>query len=614
MKPISLLTLLALTTFNLAAAQHKVDIASPAGNVTASFFTENSRLQYSLTLNGRPVLLPSPLGIVIDGNDLGENVSITSTTADTFHETYPTRGVHAIAVNHYNQLNIELKNSNAARPWTLQARAYDDGLAYRYLVPGRPDRERKILGETSAWRLPDASTAWLQPYVVYYEKVYAKHALDALRPNTAICPPVTVLLPAGGYCLISEANLVNYSGMSLKLTEKNLFTARFEGDPEGWQQAGDIRSPWRLTVAVENLNDLVNNDLVTNLCPPVNDLLRDADWLDPAVVAWQWWSADAPKLEDQKWWVDKTAEMGLKYYLIDDGWRFWQTPDKGCWELLEGVVDYARSKNVNVLIWTHNRYLTEPINRWALMSMAKRIGVKGFKLDYMNSESRDMVNWYDDTLRDAAKLHLMVNFHGAFKPTGRSRHWPNEMTREGIRGLEHNKYGKLPARHYAALPFTRFVVGHGDFTPITFDPLKVRGTTFAFQLATAFIYTSPQLHLADRLDRYLESPALPLIKALKSTWDETIVLDGSQIGEFVAFARRSGRDWYAAAINAGPQTEYTLDLSFLPPGPFHAFLAKDDLQNPPELLTEQKQVTAADKITISLPHPGGFAAHFERIQ
>ncbi len=612
MKRILFTMLLALTAANLAAAQDKVDIASPGGNVAASFFMEDARLKYSIDLTGAPAVLPSPLGIIIDGNDLGDNAAIVSTSTDSFDETYPTRGVHSTAVNHYNQLNIELRKGD--QPWTLQVRAYDDGLAYRYLVPGRPDRQRKIQGEVSGWRFPDACAAWLQPYIVFYENVHSRYELADVPVNTQICLPVTVRLPTGQYCCATEADLVDYSGLSLKVTDKNLLTAQFNGDPKGWEQASDVCSPWRLTIAVENLNALVNTDLLTNLCPPPDEFLRDADWINPAVVAWQWWSVDAPKLEDQKWWVDKTAELGLRYYLIDDGWRFWKTDDKCCWELLQGVVDYARAKNVNILIWSDNRYVSDALNRWAFMSTAKRVGVKGFKFDFMNSESRDMVNWYEDTLRDAARLQLMVNFHGACKPTGRSRHWPNEMTREGIRGLEQNKWGKLPARHYAVLPFTRFIAGPADFTPITFDPVRVRGTTFAFQLATAFIYTSPQLHLADRLDRYLESPALPLIKALKSTWDQTIVLEGTQIGEFVAFARRSGRDWYVAAINAGPQIEYPLGLSFLPSGRFNAFLAKDNLQSSPELLTEEIQVTSADKLTVTIPQSGGFAVHFQPIQ
>jgi alpha-glucosidase len=341
--------------------------------------------------------------------------------------------------------------------------------------------------------------------------------------------------------------------------------------------------------------------------------LRDADWIEPAVASWQWWSAGAPKLEDQKWWVDKTAEMGLKYYLIDDGWRSWKSPDKNPWELLEQVVEYARSRGVNILIWTDNRYVTEPVSRWAFMSMAKQTGVKGFKIDFMDSESRDMVNWYDQTLADAARLQMMVNFHGAFKPTGRSRTWPNEMTREGVRGLEYNKWDKLPLQHYASLPFTRFVAGHGDFTPVTFDPARVKGTTFAFQLATAIIYTSPQLHLADRLDRYLESPALPLIKALRSTWDKTLVLEGSRIGELAAFARQNGDDWMAAAINAGGKTAYTLDLGFLEEGRFNAFIVKDNAGKRPELVVEEVEVSAGDRITFELLEGGGFAAHFRRI-
>jgi alpha-glucosidase len=211
-------------------------------------------------------------------------------------------------------------------------------------------------------------------------------------------------------------------------------------------------------------------------------------------------------------------------------------------------------------------------------------------MDFMETESKELIDFYENALQETAALKLMVNFHGANKPTGESRTYPNEMTREGVRGLEWNKWSDLPAHHYASLPFTRFLAGHGDFTPCTLDPALLKDTTVSLQLATAIVYTSPVMHWADRPELYLESPALDIIKRIPSTWDETLVL----------------------IINGGKQAKYSLDLAFLGEGPYQSVTVSDVIDKPAMMNVENRTFERSDTITVKMDAGGGFVATFHQ--
>ena len=229
----------------------------------------------------------------------------------------------------------------------------------------------------------------------------------------------------------------------------------------------------------------------------------------------------------------------------------------------------------------------------------------------MDSESKDRIDFYTDTLKDAAEAELMIDFHGANKPTGESRTFPNEMIREGVRGLEHLKFAGLTPTHYAALPFTRFIVGHGDFTPCTFDPKMLKGTTFALQLATAVCYTAPVLFWAEKPELYLETPAVEVIKAIPSVWDETRVLPGSKIGDLAVMARRKGKTWFVGIINGGPQRTYKLDLSFLGEGRFRLVQLADDPSRPDAFVRTDSEAERSSAIDVTMSAGGGYVAMFQ---
>jgi alpha-glucosidase len=257
--------------------------------------------------------------------------------------------------------------------------------------------------------------------------------------------------------------------------------------------------------------------------------------------------------------------------------------------------------------------LDDPESRRDFFRRCKAAGAVGIKIDHMDSESKQMIDFYPDVLKDTADAQLMVDFHGANKPTGESRTYPHEVTREGVRGLEYNKWSALPPAHYASLPFTRFLAGHGDFTPCTFNVEMLKGTTFALQLASAICYTSPVMFYADKPELYLASPAVDVFQAIPSVWDETRVLLGSAIGELAVMARRRGDTWFVGIINGGAGRTYDLNLSFLGDGSYAAVQLADDANRPDALVRTEATVQASSSLGVRLNAGGGFVGMFTPI-
>jgi len=610
-------------------AHAEVPVSSPDGKVTVVVsVNESGQLEYVVKLKGKSVLAPSPLGITVDDVSLGSGVTINKPRRFNFKETYPWRGVHSTAVNHYELGMIPVQHSESKTRYMLEVRVFDTGVGYRYIIPG--SGSRKVSGEASAFVVPEGSVVWFQTNTNNYEKPYQKYALADIKKDTYLGPPLVVVLPDKlGYAAISESALYHYSGMTIKALGEGspVFEAAFQDD-KNWTINGTITTPWRVILVSPDLNGLVNCDIIWNLCPPPSKELADADWIKPGRALWHWWSGkignwDSVAFPLQKGWIDAAAEFGFEYYLVDAGWEHtWEAPGKDKWAHLKELCDYAKSKKVGVIVWKRWKSgKTEGIIMAGLDDDARRrdffrrcheSGAVGIKIDYMDSESKERVGFYEAVLRDAAKYQIMVNFHGANKPTGESRTWPNEVTREGIQGLEYNKWSKLAPAHYASLPFTRYLVGPGDFTPGTFNPKMLKGTTFALQLASAICFTSPVMHWADQPEIYRKSGALDVIKAIPAVWDETRVLPGSEIGELAVMARRKGDIWFVGIINgsASEAKSYQLDLSFLGTASYEAKLLGDDPYRPDAFVRQTKNVSAKDSVQVKLNPGGGFVGMF----
>jgi alpha-glucosidase len=590
----------------VAAAQAKdseFTIKSPDGKIVASI-SAGEHLSYTVNFHGKPVLGKSELGISVDGVDLGEHAALSGKPeTSTVNERYATRGVHTEAVNHCNVAIVPLASGDTK--WQLEVRVFDDGLGYRYRVPG--SGTRRINGESSEWNVPVGSVLWHQDENnPSYESRFYSDIVGQLPKGLKLMAPATLKFPGDtGYGMMTEANLVSYSDMALQAAGESSFKALFHYDATGWDHEGEIVSPWRVTILAADLNTLVNSDLIKNLCPAASPDLADAAWIKPGRSIWHWLTGGAPKLEEQKSWVDGTKQMGYEYYLVDDGWRTWNGGGDKAWDALADLVSYAKSQNVAIWAWVNSQYVYKPEDRAAYFKRAKDIGIVGLKIDFPHPANSVWVQWYDDTLRDAAAAGLMIDIHGAVKPTGRERLWRNEMTREAVSGREQ---GKNPSVHDTALPFVRYVQGPADYTPTLLIPKRLDGSTFAHELAMPIVFTSPYLCMGDNPQHYLESDAADLLKALPSVWDETRVLPVSEIGQLAAFARRSKDSWFIGAINNTVPRRETISLSFLGTGEYKLVELADDPDRNDAFVRSERAVTRNDSLVMPLRKDGGYAA------
>ena len=597
-----------LTLLSTLAVSHAADsiiLKSPDHHVVLRV-QAGSHLSYDVRFNGAPVVELSAMGITLDGNDLGRNVMLTGKPQkQEFSESYPTLGVHAIATNHYESATVPISGGSPPVAWQLELRAYDDGVAYRYRVA---ESGRHLLnGESSSWQLPVETMIWHQSADNRsYEARYVNDIVGQMGLKQRIMAPAALKFPNGaGYGLMTEANLVNYSDMSLCSAGAQGFKATFQDDPDGWEQEGEVVSPWRVTIVAKDLNGLVNSDLIKNLCPAPSAELAKADWIKPGRSVWHWLTGGSPKLDEQKNWVDGTRQLSYEYYLVDDGWRDWKGGGDNAWQALAELVSYAKSQNVAVWAWVNSRYVFEPSEREAYFKRAKSIGLAGLKIDFPRPPSAKWVQWYEDTLRDAAKVQLMVDFHGAVKPTGRERTWPNEITREAIAGREQ---GKSPSLHDITLPFLRYVQGHADFTPTLLIPRRLNGSSYAHELSMAVIFTSPFLCMGDNPTNYLQSEAADVIKALPAVWDETRVLPSSEIGQLAIFARRHGNQWFIGALNDLTPRRESVALTFLGSGNYKLVELADSPERNDAFVRSERQVMRADRLTLPLRKDGGYVA------
>ncbi|MFD2256767.1 glycoside hydrolase family 97 catalytic domain-containing protein [Luteolibacter algae] len=593
----SLLAIAAITCGHGAWAQEILG-KSPDGKVSAAIFVDEANsLRYRVDFKNSTVVEPSALGITVEGIKLGEGVALGSPETSVIDEKYETRGNHRQARNHYTQLIFPVTHKETGREYTLELRLYDDGAAYRYIVPG--EGKQHVDGESSSWTIMKDSKVW------YFERLapgwklksYAGEwmstdigKLDSATP-ASVGPiqgvPLVMELPEKlGYALITKAALYNYSGMRLKAVGDRTVVANFTEGDKGFDVEGDIVTPWRATLLADDLNELVNSDFINNLNPaPDPKLFADTSYIKPGRGVWSWETLGLGTPETQRDFIDLAAELEYEYSLVDDGWKEWDSP----WETIKELATHARTKNVGVWVWVHSKDIRDPANDWQQMKTyfdrTVEAGVVGIKTDFMDGETKELIDFEIAALRLAAERKLMINFHGCHASTGEERTYPNEMTREGIRGMELNKLkeGPLPAAHNAALPFTRFAVGHADYTPILYT--NPGPTTWAHQLATLVTYVSPLQIVAEHPETMMEHPilknALSVMKDVPTLWDETLVLPGSSIGGLSVFARRSGDTWFVGVLNGAGKRRYQLDLAFLPDGEYEATLVEDDLSAEP---------------------------------
>ena len=588
-------------------------VKSPDGKIRADINRgTDSKLYYKIMANDKEIITPSRIGITTDNVDLGSDFKFGPSESKLIDETYSVYGVHNKAINRCNATTVEILT--AGEKWFLDVRAYDDGIGIRCRLPAK--KNRQIQGEATEWKVPSKTRLVYESNIESYEGTYNNVLADNLSSDSTLALPITAILPSGNYALITEASLVDYSDVAVKLDGKLSLKAFFHAEPKGWNSDAEVIQPWRVTLIAKDLNALVNSDLLYNLCPPPSAELANATWIKPGRAVWNWWSTPSLIYNQQHQWVDWAKQLGFEYYLIDAGWTRWQDGTKNAWDCLTEVASYAKSQGINIWIWVHSNEVTKETDRTRIFESAVKAGISGIKIDFVPKCSRERSNWYEATLREAAKDKLLIDFHGSVKPTGRNRTWPNELTREAIMGHEHHiiRYKRtLLPDHDCILPFNRFVQGFGDYTPTVLNPVELRGYTWSREIAQAIVFTSPFLCYADHPENYLKNPALDIFKAIPSTWDETIVLKDSEIGKCAAFARRSGDTWFIGIINGKEKKNLDIPLSFLTGGSYTLNAYEDDPDRGDGIIKKVSKVSKSDHIKLSVRTAGGFVAKLTKL-
>ncbi len=577
--------------------QNKLHFQDPSRNISAQLYVDKGRLTWSAAAGGKTLIGPSSAGIALNEAELGRDVSSIAISRQT-------------AVNNSRIYEVMVKGGQYA--FGMEFRLFSNGFAFRYKLPGAGIK--KIRKEYTSFSIPESSRVWffernsnwkLKSYAGWWTHT----SIDSLPVISSSGPvqgkPLVMQLPDRSYVVITEAALYGYSGMRLEATGNRTVQVNFTEGELGFEAQGGQFTPWRVVMYAGDLNSLVNNNMIAALNPrPDKSLYNDVSYIRPGKAVWSWITRKENYMQpdEEKRFIDAAAALKFNYTLLDEGWEtLW--PRK--WEQLKDICDYAAGKQVKVWVWRDSKLLREPKQRDAFLDSLVLCGVAGVKTDFMNSEAKELVDFEIGFLEATAARRLMVNFHGCHAPTGESVTYPNEMTREGIRGLELNNMNEpIPAWHNAALPFTRFLCGHGDYTPGFFT--NKGPTTYTHQLALMYLFNSPFQCMAENpvtiVNDPLYAPVIPLLQTLPVTWDDTRVLEGSEIGKLAALAKRKGNEWYVAVINGTEQPqEFILHPGFLENKNYKALIVSDGKG----FVVEERNIRRSDSLRFTIPATGG---------
>ena len=611
-----------------AATADTTKVTSPGGAIIFKLFRQNDQLSFNISFSGKKVIETSPILMSVDGAPVTGNISIKNVERFKLNETYACWGVHSTAANNFNGAKIffESESSRQGRLTSLEIeiRVFDDGAAFRQIVTNK--QSSSVPAESTVFNLPKGSVTWYHDLNMHYESVHVKKIIDEVQDGEWLAPPATFRTAQAVYASITEAAIINYSGMALQANGKNGLVLRLAdaqptsypyrlrysaADTERLKQpaviTGTIITPWRTVIIGKDLNALVNNDIIRNLNPAPDPVLfpqgLNTSWVKPGRAVWKYLDGGGEGTpEVMKHFTDGAAALGFEYNILEGFWSRWSDAQ------LKDLVDYSAKKNVGIWLWEHSKRLRNPATRDSFFRKCNAMGIAGAKIDFFDHEAKEVMDLYESILKESAKYHVMVDFHGANKPTGLSRTYPNELTREAVKGMEASKLTDR-ATHETTLPFTRWLAGPGEYTVVHFGERR-KNTTWAHQIASAAILSAPMLTYAANPDTILLNPAAEMIKSIPSNWDETIVLPPSAIGELSVFARRKGNTWFLAIMNGTVAKHIKIPLKFLMKGEYDASIVKDDPVNSAAVVTEQSKFSSTGMIELDLVPGGGYVARF----
>jgi alpha-glucosidase len=642
-----------LCFFSPAFSQKVFDVNSPSKKIQVEITVSDS-IYYKVTVNNDAVISPSTVALITDKHALGVKSSITQKNSRAAKDSITNLVPHKRKriPNVYNELELEFRNN-----FSLSFRVYDDGVAYRWKTSFKDSLV--IKGEIANFNFVKTDTAFI-PLVVKredsdifhssFEEHYVKNILPGFsRTQIGFSP---VLVHGKVNVVITESDLWKYPGMFLGGTGRNSLRGVFAGYPaEERVQGGEFKQwvvkkrhdyiarsigtrtyPWRVIVIAENDKDLLMNDLVYRLASPPEE--KDWSWVKPGMSTEEWTMGNniygvdfesGLNTETYKYYIDFAAKFGLEYVMLDAGWSaaddlFKITPTMN----IQEIADYAKSKNVDLMMWTLSMTLDRQLEE--ALTQFNKLGVKCIMTDFMDRDDQKTVEFYHRIAEATARHKIMIMFHGAFKNAGFERTYPHAVAREGVLGSEWNMWSeKATPEHNLQIPFIRMIAGHMDYQPgfltnvnrKTFravaDKIMSQGTR-CHQLAMFVAYESP-LHVfaGNPSDALREPEYTTFFTSLPTVWDESVALDG-KVGDYLVVARRSGKDWYIAAMSDWTARTIEVDLSFLSEGSFNVTIVKDGVnaeQHGSDYKIVKESLNKTSKLKITMAPGGGYVAKLQ---
>lgn len=632
-----------------AMAAKSFELKSPSGEVSITVDI-GEQIRYSVYGGGKPLLTDSSLALCLREGTLGDKPHLTGHKARPVNRTF--RPVVAFKFEEIrdrcNMLRLDFRGG-----WAVEFRAYDDGMAYRFVTALGHDIE--VLSEKVAIRFPDDYTAVVQQpggFKTAYEEPYSLIETNGWKPGDPMSVlPVLIDTRQGYKLLLSESALSDYPCMFLEGDGANGMKGTFPKVPLAYEESGDRSMrilqeadyiartkgtrafPWRYFVIAKDDGQLIENTMTARLAE--QQAIADASWIEPGQVSWEFWNAASPYGPDvdfvagfntatYKYYIDFAAEYGIPYIIMDEGWarstRDPYTPNPAV--DVHELIRYGKEKGVGIILWmtwlvVENHFeMFEELSKW---------GVKGVKIDFMDRSDQWMVNYYERVAAEAARHKMVVAFHGSFKPAGLEYKYPNVLAYEGVRGME-NMGGCTPANS-VWFPFIRNAVGPMDYTPgamLSMQPESYCGNrpnaasigTRAYQMALFVLFETGLQMLADNPTLYYRNDECTrFISRIPVTWDETRALK-AVAGKFAVVAKRKGDKWYVGAINGSNEgIELEIPLDFLTPGKNYTMTGFEDginaFRQAMDYRKTQRRVDSTGKATLKIARNGGWAAVIE---
>jgi alpha-glucosidase len=638
-------------------AQQNHSIQSPDGKIRIVIDIKD-KIYYSVFHQSDPVVAASPISLRLGGGEvLGQNPKFKNAKTQSINQSIETPFYKRSKIeDKYNELVL-----NFSGDYSVAFRAYDDGAAYRFITSKKKDfvveSEEASFNFAGDYKVivpyvnGSDKKSIDQQFTNSFENTYTHTSLSKLNRKRLAFLPLVVEVDNGKKVCITEADLEDYPGMYLLNKDgKNGLSGVYAPYPKRVEQdghnllqlfvkeretfiakaKGTRAFPWRVMVVSSSDKELADNNMVYKLASPSR--VKDYSWVKPGKVAWDWWNdwniygvdfRSGINTETYKYYIDFASTHNIEYVIMDEGWAVNLKADllHVIPEIdLKAIIDYGKQKNVGIILWAgyyaFDRDMENVCKQYAEM------GVKGFKIDFMDRDDQKTVEFYYRAAATTAKYHMLADFHGAYKPTGLNRTYPNVLNFEGVHGLEQMKWSPSvdQVTYDVTIPFIRMLAGPMDYTqgamrnaskenyrPINSEPMS-QGTRCR-QLAQYVVFEAPFNMLCDNPSNYMrEAECTKFISAVPTIWSNTIALDG-KVGEFVAIARQKNNDWYLGALTNWDAREIEVDLSFLGEGNFKAEIFKDGL-NADRVGIDYKhtviEIPANKKLKIQMAPGGGF--------